>query len=59
MGMFGFLTFQGKTCMGVPERRIIGTYGGLDGWYIGNYFTGAERNEKTNCKTFGSFLTSI
>ena len=34
----------------VPGRQIIGTYGGLDGLYIGCYLTGAVRNEKTSCK---------
>jgi len=43
----------------VPRRRIIGTYGGLEGLYIVIYFTGAVRNEKTSCKAFGSFLTSV
>jgi hypothetical protein len=38
----------------VPGRQIIGTYGGLDGLYIEYYFTGAVRNEKTNCKGVGS-----
>jgi hypothetical protein len=40
----------------VPGRRIIGTYGGLDGLYIGSYFTGAVRNENTSCKGVGSAL---
>jgi hypothetical protein len=25
----------------IPGRRIIGTYGGFEGLYIDNYFTGA------------------
>jgi hypothetical protein len=40
----------------VPGTRIIGTYGGLDGWYRGSYLTGAVRNEKTSCKGVGSSL---
>ena len=36
------------------SRRIIGTYGGLEGLYIGCYFTGAARNENTSCKGVGS-----
>jgi hypothetical protein len=40
-------------------RRIIGTYGGLEGWYIGNYFTGAVRNENASCKGVGAFRECV
>jgi hypothetical protein len=43
----------------VPGRRIIGTYGGLEGLYLVIYFTGAVRNENTNYKGFGSFRESV
>ena len=39
---------RGKTERLMPGRGIIGTYGGFVGWYIGNYFTGAVKNEKNN-----------
>jgi hypothetical protein len=41
---------------GVPGTGIIGTYGGLDVWYIDSYFTGAVRNENTSCKGVGASL---
>jgi hypothetical protein len=45
---------EGKPARLIPGRRIIGTYGGLDGLYIVIYFTGAVRNENTSCKGVGS-----
>jgi len=43
----------------VPIIRIIGTYGRLEGWYIGNYFTGAVRNENASCKGVGAFRECV
>jgi hypothetical protein len=43
----------------VPGRQIIGTYGGVEVWFMVSYFTGAVRNENTSCKGVGSFPESI
>jgi hypothetical protein len=43
----------------VPGRRIIGTYGGFVEKYIGNYFTGAVKNEKNNWKGVVSFRVRV
>jgi hypothetical protein len=46
---------SGKT----DYRNQLRNYGGVDVWFIVGYFTGAVKNENTNCKGVGSFLTSV